>query len=106
MPRKLNGWQQRDLIFREGQQWPAPQPAKFEQLVAQLGITEEEAADNPVVQTWIRAHYWHRFVPEAILRYLQLSVSEKMLGYGDIPMTYAQARCGTMHLGVTQNDSV
>ena len=50
---------------------PEPaQPPEFELECQRLGLTAEQAADNPAMQLWIKKHYWKKFVPEPILQYL------------------------------------
>ena len=107
MAKRVTGWHKTQAVTREGQQWPAPQPTEFETLVAQKGLTEEQAADDPEIQRWIKRVYTRRFVPEAILEYMGLFVKDYQLGFIDFNQAWRQPKRGSSaNNGVTQCDSL
>lgn len=106
MPRRLNGWQQRDMTMRAGQKWPAVEPTHFDALVSRKGLTEEQAVFDPEIRSWIHRWYARRFVPEDVLISLGLKLTERELGFTDFNQPYrlnkSKSRTNT---GVTQRDS-
>jgi len=59
-----SGWQ---LGMMRGAHEPPPEPSKFDLLLAELRISEKDAAGNATVVMWARAHHRHLFVPEKVL---------------------------------------
>lgn len=106
MARRLNGWQQSVKKMREGFTRESQGPAAFEALVAEKGLTEEEAADNPGVQAWIQQHYTRHFVPEAILTYMVLTVTDSQLGFVDFSYRRKSGHQNRKISGGIQHDSV
>ena len=109
MPRSNSGWAKSYKLLRDGLQWPAPQPPEFERVVAQMGLTEAQAADDPRAQRWIRNNYTRHFVPEQILMYLGITVSDRDIGCIDwnAPRSFAMVNRGATsgRQGITQRDS-
>lgn len=106
MPRKLNGWQQHELGKREGRHGLSSQPTEFEQLVAKRGLTEAEAADDPVVRSWIKKKYPWKYVPEEILQYMGIELTDSRLGFGSPVMIFSSSNHRSTSFGIQQKDSL
>lgn len=87
--RKPNGWQTSELKKRANR-WSPPsqalvQPTAFEKICAEYNLTEEAAADDSRVVSWIRKNYVRAFVPEPILDYLGLQLTDREMAIGIYP---------------------
>jgi len=67
MKPKRSGWMEQSAWRGRLPKVESIEPAKFDLLLASLGIGEDIAASHPKAIKWVREHYRSRFVPERIL---------------------------------------
>lgn len=48
------------------------EPTAFEQYLAQIGVSESEAARSKRVREWVERHRGNRYVPERLLEELKM----------------------------------